>query len=129
MHNVAALAQELKTLRAAIAVHQAQIDEAWEARDAAFEFCNYPKERDCSFKYDMSQLQKYPAVAAAERLYEELRNDSAFYWAESRVRDIELVLGLGFTPQTPLFAHYYLVPVHASVAAWVRNQTTCRCAA
>jgi len=116
MHNVAALSLELSTLRAALAVHQALIDAAYIERENAFEFC-LPL---IGFRYDVSRLELYPAAFEAERRFQVLSNDDGYYWTQSRIMDIERVIGLGFTNQVNLFAD--IPAAHECVAPWVREQ-------
>ncbi len=116
MNNIE-LAAELEVLTVAIASHKARIDVAAEARDDAFEFC-LPKD---GWRYDVSQVDLYPAATEADRTYRKLCDDDGYYWACSRAKDLEMLLGLGANPQMPFHFLFMMPATHERVAPWARE--------
>jgi hypothetical protein len=105
------LVSELNTLRAATAAHKTLLDNACEARDMAIEAANIPVVYG---RYDLDFAKdgwRYPAVAEALRVIENLSDDDGYFWACSRMCDLELLLGDGFNPQLPLRTESNYVPL------------------
>ncbi len=127
MNTTNSLVSELNSLRVAVAAHNALIDNACEARDLAIEAANIPVTYG---RYDLDfakDVWRYPAVAQALRVLETLKEDTGYFWASSRARDLELLLGEGFNPQLPLRSEDNYVPLlrgnmpeaHPSVAQFL----------
>ena len=99
------LVSEMNTLRAAVRAHKEQIDNACEARDLAIEAAGIPVVHGryaLDFKND---AWRFPSVAAALDILEALSEDSGYFWACSRLSDLERLFGLGiYSGQLPLRA-------------------------
>jgi len=104
------LVSELATLRVAVAAHKSLIDDACEARDLAIEAACIPVKYG---RYDLDFTKdgwRYPAVAEATRVLETLKDDSGYFWACSRMMDLEGLLGLS-VPQLPLRTEDNYIPL------------------
>ncbi len=84
-------------MRAILAGHKAAVEAAWEALDGARELC-LPVEHG-RYAVAVSDYWMYPPVAAAWLAVEALKEDELAYWAEARLRDLEMRLGEGGSPQ------------------------------
>ena len=115
------LQAELQTLRCVVAAHRMLIDRAVDALDSAIESACIPS----AFGRYTVNLQtegwRYPSIQAAQANLEALREDSGFYWTESRISDLERLLGLGFTRQLPFAFATMAVEAHPAVAEFVRE--------
>lgn len=115
------LQAELQTLRCVVASHRMLIDRASEALDGALENACIPTK----FGRYTLDLQKdgwrFPAIAQARRELLALRDDSGFYWAESRIHDLESLLGLGFSRQLPFAFATMAMPAHPEVAQFIQR--------
>ena len=99
MSTTNSLVSEMLILRASVEAHRAKIIAAQEARDEAVEAANIPVvygRYDLDFKND---AWRYPAVAEAMRVAEALADDSGYFWACSRLSDLERLLGAGWSSQ------------------------------
>lgn len=91
---------ELAEMRAIVADHRARLDAAAEAFDAACGFCLPTANGFYTVWTDRFYL--YPAVDAAHRAYQALKDDDLGYWAQARATDIERRVGAGWSTQTTL---------------------------
>ncbi len=110
MSTTNSLVSELSTLRAAVAAHKTFIDNACEVRDMAIEAACIPVKFG---RYDLDFSKdgwRYPAVAEATRVLEALKDDDGYFWACSRMRDLENLLGCS-VPQLPLRTEDNYIPL------------------
>lgn len=112
------LVAELAVLTVAIDLHQKKVNAAVDALDDAREFCKVPVV--CGRYVYVSK--DYPAVDAAERALEALRDDHGFYWAVSRYTDIAHALALR-GGQIPLISYAEMNDAHPCVARFLRDGT------
>ena len=109
------LVQEHLILRTHLAAHRMLIDRAVDALDSAIEGANIPV-RYGRYEIDLqAEGWRYPSIAQAQRELRALRDDSGFYWAESRLTDLERLLGLDWQPQLPLPFPGMVPPPHPMV--------------
>jgi hypothetical protein len=105
-----ALVSEMATLRAAVAAHRALIVAAQVVRDEAIEFCNIPTQYG-RYTVDLKKEGwRYPSIAAATEIVEKLADDNGYYWACSRLMDLERLLGVSVS-QLPLRTETNYVPL------------------
>lgn len=115
------LAQELQVLRCHLAAHRMLIDRAVDALDSAIEAARIPV-RYGRYEIDLQEEGwRYPSIAQAQRELQALQDDSGFYWAESRVTDLERLLGLAWQPQLPLPFPGMVPPAHPEVESFLRR--------
>lgn len=100
MSTTANLVSELATLRAAVAAHRALVVAACEVRDEAIEAVGITVTNG---RYDLDPKDewRYLSVEAATTAYNTLRDDTGYYWACSRMSDLERLLGES-VPQLPI---------------------------
>lgn len=121
MTTLSPLAREYQALKTAIAAHRAKLDAAWEVAEDAKEFAGLPKQGGM-YVFDFKKDSwRYPSMHLALQQYEALKDDDGFYWAESRLRDLEMILGMGGNRQTLIPFDITIPPVHPSVAAFVKG--------
>jgi len=122
LSSLSPLACEYRTLKTAIEAHRAKIDAAWEVAEEAKEFAGLPKQHGL-YQFDFKKDSwRYPSMHLALQQLEVLKDDDGFYWAESRLRDLELLLGLGGNRQT-LIPFDTLVPdAHPSVKGFLAGR-------
>jgi hypothetical protein len=101
MSTTDSLRRELATLKAACKVHRDLIVEAQWQRTLAMEFAGVPVKFGC-YVLAKKDEWKYPSVQEASRQVEILGENDGYYWACSRITDIELLLGSGKGDQLPL---------------------------
>ena len=111
MTTNAILAAELVTLTYVCKAHKAKIDEASWQRTLAMESSGVPIKGGC---YDLpkSEEWRYPSVQEASRQVEILLEDSGYFWACSRVQDIERLIGARSGDQLPLRMADDYVPLY-----------------
>lgn len=111
MSTTAALLAELVTLRAAVKAHSDRIQEASWQRTLAMEFAGVPTKWGGAM-YDLPKGEewRYPSVAEASRLVEALEEAPGYFWACSRVRDLEGLVGES-VPQLPLRTEDNYIPL------------------
>ncbi len=82
------MALELAALKAAITAHHMKIDKAYEAQAAAeVAFCEV-------FGFEPWEAPEFaPGWTAAKAVVEALKDESGYFWAWSRVQDLEMMLG------------------------------------
>ena len=115
------LTRELQTLRCVVAAHRMLIDRAVDALDSAIESACIPV-KNGFYVIDLKREGwRYPSIQAAQANLEALREDSGFYWTESRISDLERLLGLGFTRQLPFAFATMVVPANPAVEKFVRE--------
>lgn len=96
------LVAEMLTLRTVIAAHEEKVSAAAAAWDEACEFAAIPTKYG-RYTVDLkTESWRYPSVEAASKVYDALREDRGYFWACSRLRDLEAMLGAGWSPQLPL---------------------------
>jgi hypothetical protein len=112
-----ALVSEMNTLRAAVKAHHDKIVAAQVARDEAIEAACVPTKYGF-YTVDLAKDGwRYPAVQAATDLATKLEDDNGYFWACSRLRDLENLLGLG-AAQLPLRTVDLYVPLfHGHIPA------------
>lgn len=121
MTTLSPLAAEYKALKSAVAAHRAKIDAAYEVAEEAKEWAGLPV-RGGIYQIDFKKDSwRYPGLHVALQNLEALRDDDGFYWAESRLVDLERVLGLGFSNQTLMPFETFIPDAHPSVAAFIRR--------
>jgi hypothetical protein len=111
MSTTKSLVAELKALRMAVAAHKTLIDNACEARDLAIEAAGI---QVVYGRYDIDFSKdgwRYPSIAEAVRVVEALKDDSGYFWACSRMTDIERLVGDSFNPQLPLRTDDNYIPL------------------
>jgi hypothetical protein len=126
------LVSELMTLKMVCERHEEKVREACEAWNEACEFAAIPTKYGL-YTIDISKESwRYPSVEAASKVYNELREDNGYFWASSRLRDLEMLLGAGWNAQLPLRMGLY-VPIlqghipeaHESVSEFVSRYSCC----
>lgn len=105
-----ALVAEMGTLRAAVEAHKVKILAAAEIADEATEAAGIPTQYGL-YTVDLSKEGwRYPSVQVAREAYEALCDDSGYFWACSRLADLERLLGLCWHGQLPLRTPSMYVP-------------------
>lgn len=87
------LLAEMTVLQAAVAAHRVKLVEAQDARDIAIEAAGIPTKYG---RYDLDfdkDAWRYPSVEAAIQVVKQLADDDGYFWACSRLHDLENVLG------------------------------------
>lgn len=116
MSTTNSLVSEMNTLRAAVAAHRERVIAAQEARDMAIEAAGIPVKYG---RYDLDfdrDAWRYPSVAEAIRAATKLEDDNGYFWACSRLRDLETLLGQVPGDQLPLRTAQNFVPLlHGSI--------------
>ncbi len=126
MSTTNSLVSEMSTLRAAVRAHKTRLDNACEVRDLAIEAAGIPVVYG---RYDINldkDAWRYPSVAEAVRVVEALKDDNGYFWACSRLSDLENLLGVSVA-QLPLRTDDNYVPLfrgnvpeaHGSVSVFV----------
>ena len=91
----------MKILKAAVKSHEVRILKAQEDRDSAIEAAHIPTKHGL-YTVDLAKDGwRYPAVDAASKMVRDLSDDNGYYWACSRLMDLERILGVSVT-QLPL---------------------------
>lgn len=101
MKTTNSLVVEMVTLRQAVKAHRDLLTEAQWQRTLAMEAAGVPT---LYGRYDLDSKDewRYPSVAEASRQVETLSEDSGYFWACSRLTDLERLLGDGMNSQLPL---------------------------
>ena len=111
MSSTKQMVSEMNTLRAAVKAHHDKIVAAQVARDEAIEAANIPTKHGF-YTVDLTKEGwRYPAIQAATELAEKLSDDSGYFWACSRLLDLEGLLGLS-APQLPLRTEDNYIPLY-----------------
>lgn len=114
------LSAEYQVLKSAMDRHRARIQVAYEAYEDAKESAMLPTQYG-RYTVDLDRdAWRYPAVAEAKRQYESLQGDDGYYWACSRLSDLENLLGLGFSRQVPMGFVLMTMPAHPVVEGFLR---------
>jgi hypothetical protein len=100
MTTTSFLTAEYQTIRTAVGTHRKQIERACDVLDAAIAAANIPVVNGFYAVDLQKEGWRYPSIDQAQRELEALRDDNGFYWAESRLTDLERLLGLGWATQT-----------------------------
>ncbi len=110
--STATLVAELAVLRAAVKAPHDLIVEAQDRRTQAMEDAGVPKKWGGAM-YDLpaSEEWRYPSVQAATAAVEALEEAPGYFWACSRMRDIEILLGQVAGDQLPLRTENGYVPL------------------
>ncbi len=94
-----ALQSEYDILLSRVIEHREHIDIAYEVFNDALENACIPTQGG-KYTIDVKkEAWRYPAVHEALQQVEALTEDDGLYWAESRIRDLERILGLGYSTQ------------------------------
>lgn len=117
-----ALVNELAVLRSAIATHQARISDAVDVCDAAeIAFVD-------GFGFLPWEAPEYAVGwSAARAVVDSLRDERGYFWADSRVRDLEMILESGRLVSDPtadwstayVWGIGNMPKAHAVVGPWV----------
>lgn len=126
MSTTHSLVSEMNTLKAAVAAHRERLTEAQWQRTLAMEAAGVPTKYG-RYDIDSTNEWRYPSVAEASRQVEALSEDSGYFWACSRLRDIEVMIGQVAGDQLPLRTQDEYVPLlrgdmpaaHPSVARFL----------
>jgi|HubBroStandDraft_3_1064219.scaffolds.fasta_scaffold611764_2 hypothetical protein len=111
MTSTTALVAEMKVLRVAVKAHSARLTEAQWQRTLAMEAAGVPlKWGGSMYDLDAKDEWRYPSVEAASRQVAALEDDAGYFWACSRLRDLEGLLGEA-VPQLPLRTEELYVPL------------------
>lgn len=110
MSTTNSLQAELATLKAAVKAHHDLLVEAQWQRTLAMEAAGVPVQYG-RYVLDSSDEWRYPSVAEATRQVAALEDHDGYFWACSRVRDLEGLLGEG-APQLPLRTDDNYVPLY-----------------
>lgn len=111
------LVAEMLTLKVACERHEAKMKAAGAAWDEACEFAALPTKYG-RYTIDLAKESwRYPSVEAASKVYEDLREDSGHFWACSRLRDLEMLLGAGWNAQLPLRMGMYVPILRGEIPA------------
>jgi len=114
------LSAELTVLRTRVAAHRMLIDRAVDALDSAIETACIPV-KNGFYVIDLKREGwRYPSIDQAQRELEALKDDDGFYWAESRLTDLERLLGLGWSNQLPLLFDNLVPDAHPVVREFLR---------
>lgn len=126
--NTQALLAEMVTLRTAVNVHKAKVVDAQEVLSGAMAAAAIPALRGLYTLDVEKDGWRYPSVEAARQIAETLRDDNGYYWACSRLMDLERILGVSVA-QLPLRTADGFVPLfrgsvpeaHETVASFLRE--------
>jgi hypothetical protein len=98
----AALETERAELQAEYVAWKARLDDASDALSACYQNAGFRVSFGCYVVPVKSELWRFLAVAEATRALETIRDEDRAYWAQSRLRDLDRVLGT-YTGQPSLF--------------------------
>ena len=117
MNSTKQMAVEMNTLRAAVKAHHDKIVAAQVARDEAIEAANIPTKHGF-YTVDLSKEGwRYPAIQMATDLCTKLEDDNGYFWACSRLSDLERLLGVS-APQLLLRTEDNYIPLfHGHIPA------------
>jgi len=105
------MVSEMNVLRAAVKMHHDKLVAAQVARDEAIEAACVPTKYGF-YTVDLSKEGwRYPAIQMATDLCTKLEDDNGYFWACSRLSDLERLLGVS-APQLLLRTEDNYIPLY-----------------
>lgn len=118
---LAPFATEYNTLKSLVEAYRDRVQAASDKVTDAMGWAGIPT-RFGVYQIEPKDYWRYPSVDAAVRVRDALRDDDGFFWAESRLRDLESLLGLGYKSQTLLPFEQTIPEAHPSVKTFLAQK-------